>query len=59
MQGLAGNLSNLPVALSQYDILLCSETLIPDVHHASEVLVPSFGVVSGQDASGLWDGCIR
>ena len=42
VQGLAGNLSNLTVASSQYDILLCSETLVSDMHHMSEVLVPSF-----------------
>ena len=27
---------------SQYDILLCSETLVSDMHHVSEVLVPGF-----------------
>ena len=42
-QGLAGNLSDLTVASSQYDILLCSETLASDMRHVSEVLVPSFG----------------
>ena len=38
--GLAGNLSNLTMALSQYDILLCSKTLVSDMRHVSEVLVP-------------------
>ena len=33
--GLAGNLSDLIVALSQYDILLCSETLVSDMCHVS------------------------
>ena len=51
------------VTSSQYDILLCSETLVSDMRHVSEVLVPFFLppclVVSGQDASGPWDGCIR
>ena len=28
---------------SQYDILLCSETLVSDMHHMSELLVPRFG----------------
>ena len=37
---LAGNLSDLTVASSQYDILLCSETLVSDMRHVSEVLVP-------------------
>ena len=40
--GLAGNLSDLTVAPSQYDILLCSETLVSDMHHVSQVLVPGF-----------------
>ena len=39
---LAGNLSDLAVDSSQYDILLCSETLVSDMHHVSEVLVPGF-----------------
>ena len=43
MRGLAGNLSDLTVASSQYDILLCSETLVSDMRHVSEVLVPGFG----------------
>ena len=43
VRGLAGNLSDLTVASSQYDILLCSETLVSDMRHVSEVLVPSFG----------------
>ena len=42
VRGLAGNLSDLTVASSQYDILLCSETLVKDMHHVSEVMVPSF-----------------
>ena len=42
VRGLAGNFSDLTVALSQYDILLCSETLVSDMRHVSEVLVPGF-----------------
>ena len=42
VRGLAGSLSNLTVASSQYDILLCSETLVTDMRHVSEVLVPGF-----------------
>ena len=42
VRGLAGNLSDLTVASSQYDILLCSETLISDMRHVSEVLVSGF-----------------
>ena len=43
MRGLAGNISDLTVALSQYDILLCSETLVSDMRQVSEVLVPGIG----------------
>ena len=43
VQGLSGSLSDLAVASSQYDILLCSETLVSDLHHVSELLVPGFG----------------
>ena len=43
VRGLAGNLSDLTVASSQYDILLCSETLVSDMRHVAELLVPGFG----------------
>ena len=43
VRGLAGNLSDRTVASSQYDILLCSETLVSDSRHVSELLVPGFG----------------
>ena len=43
VRGPAGNLSDLTVTLSQYDILLCFETLVSDMRHVSEVLVPGFG----------------
>ena len=42
-RGLAGNLSDLTVASAQYDILFCSETLVSDLRHLSELLVPDFG----------------
>ena len=35
--------SHLTVASSQYNILLCSETLVSDVRHLLELLVPGFG----------------
>ena len=38
-----GTLVTWPVASSQYDILLCSETLVSDLRHVSELLVPEFG----------------
>ena len=41
--GLTGNLSDLTVASFQHDILLCSETLVSDMHHVSQLLVPGFG----------------
>ena len=43
VRGLSGNLSDLDVASSQYDILLCSETLASDFCHVSKLLVPGFG----------------
>ena len=43
VRGRTGNLSDLTVASPQYDILLCSETLVSDMRHVSEVLVPGFG----------------
>ena len=61
----AGNLSDLTVASSQYDILLCSETLVSDLRHVSELLVPGSGrpvllcVVPGKDAQGPMDSGIR
>ena len=41
--GLAGNHSDLTVASSQCDILLCSETAVSDMHHVSEILGPGLG----------------
>ena len=43
MQGLSKNLSDVTVASSQYDLLLCFETLVSDRRHISELLVPGFG----------------
>ena len=63
MRGLAGNLIDLTVASPQYDILLCSETLVSDLRHVSELLVPGFGrptlLFQEKDDSGLRDGGIR
>ena len=39
----SGNLSDLAVASSQYDILLCGETLVSDLRHLSKLLAPGFG----------------
>ena len=40
---LAGNLNDLTMAYSRYDTLLCSETLVSDMHHMSELFFPGFG----------------
>ena len=40
VRGLARNFSDLTVASSRYDILLCFETLVSDMRHVSELLVP-------------------
>ena len=40
---LSGNLSDLAMASSQYDILLCFETIVSDLCQVSELLVPGFG----------------
>ena len=64
VRGPAGNLSDLTMASSQYDILLCSETLVSDMRHASELLVPGFSFPvllcrSKLDASDQRDDCVR
>ena len=41
--GVARNLIDLTVASCQYDILLCSENLVSEMHHVSELLVLGFG----------------
>ena len=43
VRGLSGNLSDLAVASSRYHILFCSETLVSDLRHVSELLVLVFG----------------
>ena len=40
--GLTGNLSDLTVASSHYEKLLCSETLVSDMRDVSEFLVSRF-----------------
>ena len=42
VRGLTGNISDLTLASSQYDILSCSETLVSDMRHVPEALVPCF-----------------
>ena len=55
VRGLSKNLSNVTVASSQYDLLLCSETLVSDRRHKSEFLVPGFG----HPVLLCWDGVPR
>ena len=43
VRGFFKNLSDVTVASSQYDLLLCYETLVSDRRHISEFLVPRFG----------------
>ena len=43
VRGLSKNLSDVRVASFQYDLLLCSETLVSDRRHISEFLVAGFG----------------
>ena len=43
MRGLAGNLGDLTLVSSQYDILLCTETLVSNMRPVSEFLVAGFG----------------
>ena len=40
VRGLSGNLGDLTVASSQYD-MFCCETLVSDILHVSEFLVPA------------------
>ena len=43
VRGLSKSLSDVTVASSQCDLLLCSATLVSDRCHISELLVPGFG----------------
>ena len=42
VRSLAGNLCDWTLAWSRYNILLCSETLVKDMRHVSELLIPGF-----------------
>lgn len=43
IRGLHGNLLDLAAVSSQFDIVCCSETLVTDRRHVSELLLPNFG----------------
>ena len=42
IRGLHGNLKDLSLAASSYDVVLCSETLVSSHRHISELAVPNF-----------------
>lgn len=42
IRGLHANIQDLTVASRQYDILLCSETLVSNMRHSSELLITGF-----------------
>ena len=42
IRGLHGNLGDLTVASKQFDILLCSKTLVSNMRHDVELSIPSF-----------------
>ena len=57
--GLSGNINGLTVPSSLYDILLCSEILVTEIIHVSELLVLGFGrppclVVPGHNTVNKW-----
>ena len=55
---LAGNLSDLTVASSQYDILLCSETLVSDSRHVSSCWFPDLVALSCVGEGCVGEGCL-
>ena len=42
IRGLKCNLSDLTVLSAKYDIILCSETLVSNLRHSSELMIPNF-----------------
>ena len=42
IRGLYSNIKDLQVASKEYDVILCSETLVSDRRHISELLIPGF-----------------
>ena len=43
IRGLHANLDELPVAGSEYDVLVCAESKVSDRRHLSELRIPGFG----------------
>ena len=43
VRGLSGNLRDLTLAAPHYDVVLCSETLVSDRRHQSELMISGFG----------------
>ena len=42
IRGLYSNIKDLSIVSRQYDILFCTETLVSDMRHISELLIPGF-----------------
>lgn len=42
IRGLKGNLNDLSLTSTNYDVLCCSETLVSEMRHISELLIPNF-----------------
>jgi len=42
IRGLHGNLNELAVISAKFDIICCAETLVSDMRHTSELLLPNF-----------------
>ena len=42
IRGLHKNIKDLAIASKQFDILFCTETLVSDMRHISELLIPGF-----------------
>ena len=42
IRGLKANLQDVAIASSQYDLVFCSETLVSNYRHSSELLMPGF-----------------
>ena len=42
IRGLYNNIKDLQIACHKYDIILCSETLVSNRRHISEILLPGF-----------------
>ena len=46
IRGLKANLREVSVASSSYDLIFCSETLVSNYRHVSELLIPNFNLIN-------------